>query len=359
MSKGEVSHYNKVTLKKEQSSSNQSRNFPLLTELTPQEEITSKAYSLTSNQYNQHLPLPFPLRLSNNVWLLGHHSSKSFGAFPYFVKGYHKGKNVSIIVDVPKYSPSAVRAISSLLEQNQQDAKHNDEERVISVVDYMFLTHVDDTAQHNDWKNEYPTLKRIFHSGDLDRHNWIGDTSLEHVEVLLDGNSVFDNGKRIITMKVYSLDGHHHFDLDLSELNEEGLNERISNLMIEIDSDFLILHTPGHSQGSISLLFNSQKRLNSDFDGGTIFTGDTYAYSTRNGGHMSGFPRYGNDLAMQESTLKCIGQLSNTFDCVAPGHGHVRNYRIMDSDQVYETKQKDIADAVNELLDFAGRKVSR
>jgi hypothetical protein len=27
--------------------------------------------------------------------------------------------------------------------------------------EYLFLTHVDDTAQHNDWKNEFPSIRRM------------------------------------------------------------------------------------------------------------------------------------------------------------------------------------------------------
>ena len=79
------------------------------------------------------------------------------------------------MVDTPKFSKSAVAAIESLTGDGRP-------------VDCLILTHVDDTAGHNDWKDHYPNLQRIFHSGDLGKHNWVGDTTLEHVEVLLQTN---------------------------------------------------------------------------------------------------------------------------------------------------------------------------
>lgn len=38
--------------------------------------------------------------------------------------------------------------------------------------DFLFLTHVDDTADHGKWVlvQEFPHLQRIFHQGDTGRH---------------------------------------------------------------------------------------------------------------------------------------------------------------------------------------------
>ena len=123
------------------------------------------------------------------VHYLGHHNDASFGAIPYLCFGKSPdGKDISIMVDVPRFSPSAVRAVKSLAESGP---------------DYMFLTHVDDTADHNKWKEEFPTLKRIFHSGDLGRHNWVGDLTLENVEILLQGddeNDSSDEDRRLFAM---------------------------------------------------------------------------------------------------------------------------------------------------------------
>ena len=118
------------------------------------------------------------------------------------------------------------------------------------------------------WKEEFPSIKRIFHAGDLGRYNWIGDATLEQVEVLL---SHVENEKGLT---VYSLDGNV-----LTE--ETAAQEHV-----------VILHTPGNSPGSISLY----QRPN-DQQPGVVFPGDTYAYSTRTNS-MNAFPQYGNNLRL-------------------------------------------------------------
>ena len=121
-----------------------------LVELTPNE--TSKAYAI--NPKGNGIPLPFPLKLSENIWLIGHYSDKSFGAIPYLARGEDtvdgEKREISIMVDVPKFSKSAIAAVKKVVRDNCGP-------------DYLFLTHVDDTAQHNDWKNEFPSIRRIFH----------------------------------------------------------------------------------------------------------------------------------------------------------------------------------------------------
>lgn len=215
-------------------------------------------------------------------------------------------------------------------------------------------------------------MKRIFHSGDLGPHNWIGDETLEDVEILLDRDdskidTILDNNNLV----VYSLDGER-FNI-VSEKNHDesgkGYDLILVELMEKLDSDFLILHTSGHSPGSISLLYNSQNRMNrisdrkSNYDGGTIFTGDTYAFSTRDGGHMTSFPRYGNDLEKQAETLKCLSELSSLYDCVASGHGHVRDYGAfsegMSDMEVSDLKKRDVNEAITEVLQFSGRHAIR
>ena len=97
----------------------------------------------------------------------------------------------------------------------------------------------------------------------------------------------------------------------------------------------VILHTPGHSPGSISLL---------DRHNGILFTGDTYAWTMRDGGRMTGFPRYGNDLKQQAETLRKLAELAE-WKIIAPGHGHPRDYRQLDRGAV----QREMQMALNEL----------
>ena len=116
---------------------------------------------------------------------------------------------------------------------------------------------------------------------------------------------------------------------------------------------FVILHTPGHSPGSISLLF--RPKLDSSHKcKGILFTGDTYSWTTRDGGKMTGFPRYGNNLSQQAQTLRQIGKISNLWDIIAPGHGHLRSYlELKDSEEnTAKIKGEDVDTAISELLSY-------
>jgi len=328
------------------------------TELSTTSDSTKKPLTLEqkqlANQFATNLPLPFPRILSKNVWYLGHHSEASFGAMPYLVQGNYGGKRVSIMVDVPRCSKPAIHAVQSLLPDNT------------NAPDYMLLTHVDDTANHQKWIKVFPKMKRIFHSGDLGPYNWIGDTSLENVETLLRGTSFVKDGELL----GWSLDGvpvkihcginktasKKPFNLSgllskfpINDENHMSNNNNDNDNTVDV-GDFLIIHTPGHSPGSISLLFYP---VQNSAGGGTLFTGDTYSFTTRNGGHMTGFPGYGNDLLKQAATIKCLERISNWWSCIAPGHGHVRSYKILE-DQVSQKiiKRKDTEVAIKELIEY-------
>ncbi len=347
--------------------------------LTPEQVQISKAFAI--NTKVNGLSLPFPRRLVGNdenekneglmgeersndgtrsgsgVWMLGHHSEKTFGAIPYLVKGRHRGMPVSVMVDVPKFSKSSIRAVEGLLAPGHEDRIDNNDHPLTNTCspcspDFMFLTHVDDTAQHNQWKEHFRDMKRIFHEGDLGRHNWIGDESLNDVEVLLEHRSNVMDEK----LTAMSLDGLDVKEIDCQLRVDEDVNvaiagtaKQIHALFQEWESDFIIFHTPGHSNGSIALLHKS----NDGASHGTLFTGDTYAFTTRDGGHMTGFPRYGNDLSIQSRTLQCIKALSPHYDRIACGHGHIRDYTRAhsrrDDDNSMARKLSDIEDAMKEL----------
>ena len=249
---------------------------------------------------------PFPRRFLDDeslpVYWLGHHNEASFGAVPYLLEAQIESRSepVYVMVDTPKYSKSSVAAVEQITGPNGPD--------------YLVLTHVDDTADHGKWAQHYQgRLKRVFHAGDLGRHNWRGDKTLEDVEVLLKSSA----GGHGLT--AFSLDGTLLDDNWLTA-SEDGL---------------VILHTPGHSPGSISLW---------DRHHGILFTGDTYAYTMRDGGRMTGFPRYGNDLKQQTETLQKLAELVE-WKMVAPGHGHPRDYRPLDEDAV----MREMQGALNEL----------
>lgn len=243
--------------------------------------------------------LPFPRQLTENVWYVGHHNEHSFGAVPYLTAVEKPdGTKAWVMIDSPRYSKASVDAVTSLTG--------------LKGPDYLLLTHVDDTADHGKWKDHFGEMKRIFHSSDLGPHNWLGDTTLERVEILLE--PVASQGP---DLQAYDLDGN--------PLSPEQAKEH----------DAVVLHTPGHSPGSISLHVKSEH---------VIFTGDTLGYTTRSNS-LTGFPQYGNDRRQQEDTLSKLGELD--WKVVAPGHGHARDYP--------ETSQKaaELQDAIAELSSFS------
>jgi glyoxylase-like metal-dependent hydrolase (beta-lactamase superfamily II) len=279
---------------------------------TPQDEWTVKHMSAKTG--GRPFPRPFLLEEGamtdtsiRDVYWTGHHNEASFGNIPYLLRAIHhdddkNNQPVWIMVDTPKFSKAAVDGVISVTG--------------LAGPDYLFLTHVDDTFDHGKWSTHFPRLKRIFHSGDLGPYNWIGDTTLEDVEILLptilgDEKTPPQGDDGVLT--AYNLDGTV-LSNDWTEQLKRG------------ELDVVIVHTPSHSPGSISLL----KRRVSAGDSscpGILFTGDTYAYTTADGGKMTGFGMYGKNLQQQVETLSRILTLGENWDVIAPGHGHTRDYR--------------------------------
>ena len=276
-------------------------------------------------------PFPRPFledKTIGDVFWVGHHNEASFGAIPYLLKTRRGktlsrtseegvGKEIWIMVDTPRHSTSAVEDIIQLTGPKGPD--------------YLLLTHVDDTADHQKWADVFPGLKRIFHAGDLGRFNWIGDHALEDVEILLPKVE----GDRT-SLVAYSIDG------------EPLPADWLTSTSVE-DYPVVVIHTPGHSPGSISLYkrrdYSNEKDTASP---GILFSGDTYAYTTRNGGYMTGFPKYGHDLMQQAETVAKLMQLD--WEVVAPGHGGARDYRyLFDMVERKALQEEDMKAAIEEL----------
>lgn len=293
---------------------------------TEQDEFLSKEMSLSSKLNTHGRPFPRPLFDDPRIdihWV-GYHNERSFGATPYIVSSSQKdnSNNKWIMVDTPKYCTNSVDAVLEVTGGVPPD--------------YLFLTHVDDTADHNLWKHHFPSLQRIFHSGDLGVENWLGDTTLDDVEVLLPSIASTNNS---IGLASYSLDGKViDYDEWMSKSNDASSH----------DDDVIILHTPGHSKGSI-MLYKRQLSKESNYNG-VLFTGDTYAYTAtpQGGRRMTSFPRYCNSRSMQAKTMPKLLQLQ--WDIIAPGHGHPRDYRaITDPSQKKQIQMNEMQDAIQEL----------
>jgi glyoxylase-like metal-dependent hydrolase (beta-lactamase superfamily II)/ferredoxin len=308
------------------------RNHNNLSPMTQREESLTKELAISPKFNGRPVPFPRPVApLTANqhrgVWFVGHHNEASFGATPYVF--YSTQEDKWIMIDTPKFSKSAVQAVESITDGRQ--------------IDYLILTHVDDTAGHNDWKDHYPNLQRVFHTGDLGRHNWIGDSTLEHVEVLLSDDDDDDDDKAATTAS----SPLPAFDIRGQTLTEDEANEK----------EVVIYHTPGHSPGSISILFrggtssgNIDDDDNDETVGGVLFTGDTYSYRLSSD-KMTGFPRYGNNRQIQAQILPKLLDLD--WSLLAPGHGHYRDYSMISNrEERRKRQQQEMEAAIEELAEY-------
>lgn len=300
---------------------------------TTEDEALVKQMALSTKVNGLDLPFPRPLlfhdastntdtpttpnhKLRDVVYNVGHHNEKSFGAIPYLVQGMANSKSVWIMVDTPRFGKSAIDAVKQVTGPEGPD--------------YLFLTHVDDTEGHGKWTEEFPSLQRIFHTGDTGKNNWTGDLALDNdVEIMLAPPTSDAKGAPFYA---YAMDG------------TPMANNWYQAFMEDSENDVVILHTPGHSPGSITLWKKPSSNNKGNELPGVIFTGDHYALTSRTG-RMTGFPRYGNDLELQAKTMEDLLHLD--WDVVAPGHGHPRDYSAEPNKT--DLKRKEMEEAIVDL----------
>ncbi|XP_020157827.1 uncharacterized protein [Aegilops tauschii subsp. strangulata] len=190
----------------------------------------------------------FPLPIDDDlpgVYLCGYHSESSYGATSYLI--VHPEGN--IMVDSPRYTPRLVDKIEKL-----------------GGARYMFLTHIDDVADHRKWA-ERLKCERIIHSGD------VVDITAD-VEWKLTGSGPWNIG-----------------------------------------SDFELIHTPGHTEGSVCLLYKPLKAL---------FTGDHVAKSEYSD-ELNLFRMYSKQsVNLQLDSMRKLLDLD--FEWYLPGHGYRIRY---------------------------------
>ncbi|EEE58104.1 hypothetical protein OsJ_08980 [Oryza sativa Japonica Group] len=187
------------------------------------------------------------------VYLCGYHSQDSYGATSYLLT--HPDGN--ILVDSPRYTTKLAENIEKL-----------------GGARYMFLTHMDDVADHRKWA-ERLKCERIIHSGDVE------DVTAD-VEWKLTGNGPWDIG-----------------------------------------ADFELIHTPGHTEGSVCLFYKPVKAL---------FTGDHVAKSEESD-DLDLFLMYSKQsVGLQLDSMRKLLKLD--FEWFLPGHGyriHYKDVRAKDS----------------------------
>jgi len=130
----------------------------------------------------------------------------------------------------------------------------------------MFLTHIDDVADHRKWA-ERLKCERIIHSGDVEE-------GTADVEWKLDGNGPWNIG-----------------------------------------TDFELIQTPGHTQGSVCLYYKPLK---------VLFTGDHVAKSEESD-DLNLFLIYSKQSVSLQ--LDSIRKLLVEFEWLLPGHGYRIKYK--------------------------------
>ena len=214
------------------------------------------------------------------VFHLGYHSPKSFGAASYFLKGGTDKSPYNVMYDSPRYSSR----LANLLE-------------AAGGVQLMVLSHKDDVADHERWKERFPAMTRVMHQQDVR-----GPSSWPYIDM---------------TGIEMQLDGDGPWQL------EEGLK---------------VVYTPGHSAGSITLIADAT-RTGGD---GVAFTGDHLALNGRLG-RLDGFARYSDDTFQQADSIQKLAEEEVLW--ILPGHG--RRIRFEDP----ASRERELQRAAQEYRD--------
>lgn len=185
----------------------------------------------------------FPERIEEDVYFCGFTSEASFGAWSYFIRR----PEGNVLVDSPRAAAPLIRRL-----------------RDWGGIQWLFLTHRDDVADHARFHNDFG-CRRILHSADVE-----SDTS----EV---------------------------------ELQLEGLEPR------SLDKELVAIPVPGHTRGHAVLLYRNR----------FLFTGDHLAWSAQRR-RLYAF-RDACWYSWKEQIRSMERLLDYSFEWVLPGHG--RPYR--------------------------------
>eukprot|EP00850_Spirogloea_muscicola_P021979 SM000270S10376 [mRNA] locus=s270:96436:98730:- [translate_table: standard] len=213
-------------------------------------------------------PIPIDEVDLPGVYHSGYHSEKSFGATSYFIVREQGG---NVLVDSPRFTEQLAKRLEQL-----------------GGVDYLFMTHRDDIADHDRWAARFG-CKRIFHM------NEVGGSTRD-VEMKLEGEGPW-----------------------------------------EVGPDISLFFTPGHTSGHVVLHYRQGV--------GALFTGDHLAYSTRVGA-LSIMRAY-NWHSVAKQVESCRKLLPLDFLWLLPGHG--RKYKF-DSTADKMAKLKQLLEQEDSLL---------
>jgi glyoxylase-like metal-dependent hydrolase (beta-lactamase superfamily II)/ferredoxin len=207
----------------------------------------------------------YPRPIEENVWVIGSPSMKNIGATTYFIEREGGG----VLVDPPRPSEELYRWL----------ADHGG-------VRWLFLTHRDHAHHHAEIAGRFPGCLRIIGAADVSLR------ASEYVETTGD-----------VEIKLGSELGPR--SLEGQPLSEEEARE----------AELVVLPQPGHTPGSICLLYR----------GRFLFTGDHLGYS-RLLGHMVAYRlQCWEDWERLTDSIRYLAAAAEAgwlrFSWVLPGHG--------------------------------------
>lgn len=199
----------------------------------------------------------FPQKIEDDVYFLGHSDVTTFGAAGFFIQS--QGSNV--MIDPPIAHPKLVEAV------NRMGGVH-----------HLLATHVDHTANIGAW-HEITKAPRLIHKADVveSKNDYSPFPVTKDYEVIL----------------------------SLKPLETATLKNM---------PDLEIIHTPGHSPGSIMFLYKKK----------FLFTGDSLAFSPAKGHLHAHRVQCWQSWELQTKSIE--GLLNHDFSQVLAGHGDWKSY---------------------------------
>ncbi|CAL8463636.1 g3170 [Coccomyxa elongata] len=195
---------------------------------------------------------PEPVKSAEGVYYCGYNSEKSYGGSAWLIVR----KEGNVMIDSPRFDPKLVKRIKDL-----------------GGVQYIFLTHRDDVADHALWAKEFGA-QRVIHASECNSQQ-----GTDKCEIKLEGK------------------GPWEFPGNAEDLK--------------------IIHTPGHTFGHCVLLHKPSKAL---------FSGDHLAFSREPPGQLRIFKDY-NWYSVPEQIESVRKLLHYDFLHVLPGHGRPRSIK--------------------------------
>lgn len=183
----------------------------------------------------------FPRAIDANVHHCGFHAESSFGAASWFIQR----PQGNVLIDSPRFAMPLVKRIEQM-----------------GGVRTMFLTHVDDVADHDKWAKHFK-CERVMHTDDA-----------------------------------------RGLDVERRILGRDAAR---------LDDELTVIPTPGHTRGSAVLLYADRY----------LFTGDHLAWSPRRR-QLIAF-RGANWYSWPETIKSMQALQAYTFEWVLPGHGRMHN----------------------------------